>query len=59
MADWNLEVDYELSQTGRDDPAGENRRYHGYIVRVFYKGTLQASFAEPANLAQKFPPDEK
>lgn len=64
-ADWseggleNLEVDYELSQTGRDDPAGENRRYHGYIVRVFYKGTLQASFAEPANLAQKFPVNEK
>jgi hypothetical protein len=64
-ADWsesgleNLEVDYELTQIGRDDPAGENRRYYGYIVRVFYKGALQASFAEPANLAQKFPPNEK
>ena len=64
-ADWseggleNLEVDYELAQTGRDDPAGENRRYYGYIVRVFYKGALQASFAEPANLAQKFPANEK
>lgn len=64
-ADWTeagletLEVDYDLAQTGRDDPAGENRRYYGYIVRVFYKGVLQASFAEPANLAQKFPANEK
>ncbi len=64
-ADWTeagletLEVDYELAQTGRDDPAGEGRRYYGYIVRVFHKGTLQASFSEPATLAQKFPATEK
>ena len=64
-ADWRdggsetLEVDYDLAQTGSDDPSGENRRFHGYIVRVYLKGTLQASFADPASLAQKFPASEK
>ncbi len=64
-ADWRdggvetLEVDYDLAQTGTDDPSGENRRFHGYVVRVYFKGTLQTSFAEPANLTQKFPASEK
>ena len=64
-ADWQdggietLEVDYDLSQTGREDPSGENRRYYGYIVRIYFKGALQATFAEPANLAQKFPAPDK
>lgn len=64
-ADWRdggtetLEVDYDLEQVGKDDPSGENRKFHGYIVRVYLKGTLQASFAEPASLAQKFPASEK
>ena len=64
-ADWRdggtetLEVDYDLAQVGKDDPSGENRKFHGYIVRIYLKGTLQASFAEPASLAQKFPASEK
>lgn len=64
-ADWQdggietLEVDYDLSQTGREDPSGENRRYYGYIVRIYFKGVLQATFAEPANLVQKFPASDK
>lgn len=64
-ADWRdggtetLEVDYDLAQVGKDDPAGESRKFHGYIVRVYFKGTLQASFAEPASLNQKFPASEK
>ena len=64
-ADWRdggketLEVDYDLPQTGRDDPTGENRRFYGYIVRIYFKGTLQATSAEPASLTQKFPAPEK
>ncbi len=64
-ADWRdggketLEVDYDLPQTGRDDPTGENRRFYGYVVRIYFKGTLQATSAEPASLTQKFPAPEK
>ena len=64
-ADWTeggtetLEVDYNQPLVGRDDPSGENRRYYGYAVRVFFKGQLQAYTAEPASLIQKFPEPEK
>ena len=64
-ADWEdggietLQVDYDQPLVGRDDPAGEGRRYHGYVVRIYFKGQLQAVFAEPANLVQKFPAPEK
>lgn len=64
-ADWTdggletLDVDYDLEQVGKADPIGENRNYYGYIVRVYFKGVLQASFAEPASLSQKFPASEK
>ena len=64
-ADWEeggletLDVEYELAQIGKADPLGEGRNYFGYVVRVYYKGVLQASAAEPASLAQKFPVSEK
>jgi hypothetical protein len=64
-ADWEdggletLEVDYDLAKIGKDDPVGENRNYYGYVVRVYYKGNLQATASEPASLAQKFPASEK
>jgi hypothetical protein len=64
-ADWTdggletLDVDYDLAQIGKADPIGEGRNYYGYFVRVYFKGVLQATAAEPANLAQKFPASEK
>ena len=33
----------------------ERREYYGYIVRVYYRGELQDSKAEPAGLSKKFP----
>ena len=48
-----LEVSYELPHP----PArGERREYFGYIVRLYYRGELQDTQAEPASLNQKFPP---
>lgn len=57
-ADWRegdteaLEVSYELPlQTAR----GDRREYYGYIVRLYYRGELQDTQAEPASLNQKYP----
>lgn len=57
-ADWadgdneTLEVSYDLAaSTGR----GEPREYYGYIIRLYYKGELQDTQAEPVALNQKFP----
>ena len=48
-----LEVTYELpGQQART----EHREYYGYIVRLYYRGELQDTKAEPASLNQKFPP---
>ena len=47
-----LEVSYELpAQQARN----EHREYYGYIVRLYYRGELQDTKAEPAGLNQKFP----
>lgn len=47
-----LEVSYDLStQQART----EKRDYYGYIVRLYYRGELQDTKAEPAGLSQKFP----
>ncbi len=47
-----LEVTYDLPMSAvRSEP----REYYGYIVRVYYKGELQDTQAEPAALNQKFP----
>ena len=57
-ADWadgeteTLEVTYDLAAGGG---RGEPREYHGYIIRLYYKGELQDTQAEPAALNQKFP----
>lgn len=65
MIDWTtpepevLEVDYHqiesetLTERGR-----ERRNYFGYVVRVYYKGTLNATHAEPALLLNQFPPPQ-
>ncbi|MEO6789167.1 MAG: hypothetical protein ABI318_23840 [Chthoniobacteraceae bacterium] len=47
-----LDVDYELSAV---QARTEHREYYGYIVRLYYRGELQDTKAEPASLSQKFP----
>jgi hypothetical protein len=47
-----LEVSYELPAA---QARTERREYYGYIVRLYYRGELQDSKAEPASLSQKFP----
>ena len=47
-----LAVEYNLPKPSRR----ENRNYFGYIVRIYYKGQLQAAAADPDRLAQQYPP---
>lgn len=64
-ADWlesnieSLEVDYQLPLPDAKAARRENRKYFGYLIRVYYKGELQASAGEPERLIQQFPPEEK
>lgn len=61
-ADWadtdteELAVEYRLPKVEAKAAKRENRKYFGYIVRIYYKGQLQASTAEPERLAQQYPP---
>jgi hypothetical protein len=50
-----LEVEYLLPRVDPREARPENRKYFGYIVRVYYKGELQDSRAEPSRLASQFP----
>lgn len=60
-ADWadtdteELAVEYQLP---KPEPRAkhENRKYFGYIVRIYYKQQLQSSTAQPERLAQQYPP---
>ena len=47
-----LEVSYELPA---QQAHTEHREYYGYIVRLYYRGELQDTKAEPVSLNQKFP----
>lgn len=47
-----LEVSYDLPAA---QARAEHREYYGYIVRVYYRGELQDTKAEPVTLNQKFP----
>lgn len=64
-ADWldsnteSLEVDYQLPLPDAKAARRENRKYFGYLIRVYYKGELQASGGEPERLIQQFPPEPK
>lgn len=64
-ADWldsnieSLEVDYQLPLPDAKAARRENRKYFGYLIRVYYKGELQASAGEPERLIQQFPPEQK
>jgi tetratricopeptide (TPR) repeat protein len=61
-ADWAngrdevLEVDYELPKPDPRDPRAQKRKYLGYIVRLYYRGELQDSRADPRTLGTQFPP---
>ncbi|MGB8170595.1 MAG: hypothetical protein WCF18_24035 [Chthoniobacteraceae bacterium] len=64
-ADWldsnieSLEVDYQLPLPDAKAARRENRKYFGYLIRVYYKGELQASAGEPERLLQQFPPEQR
>jgi tetratricopeptide (TPR) repeat protein len=51
-----LEVEYSAASLTSKEKHPENRKYFGYIVRVYYKGSLQDMRAEPVKLLQQYPP---
>lgn len=52
-----LEVEYAQPEFDSKDPrARERRNYFGYSVRVYYKGQLNAKFADPVKLLNQFIP---
>lgn len=61
-ADWSegdleeLAVEYQLPKPEAKAAKRENRKYFGYIVRIYYKQQLQAATAEPERLSQQYPP---
>jgi hypothetical protein len=61
-ADWSdsdteeLAVEYQLPKPEAKLAKRENRKFFGYIVRIYYKQQLQAATAEPERLAQQYPP---
>jgi hypothetical protein len=51
-----LAVEYRLPNQEARAGKSEDRKYFGYIVRIYYKGQLQASTAEPERLGHQYPP---
>ena len=52
-----LEVDYAQPEFDPKDPrTREQRIYFGYSVRLYYKGMLNAKFADPVRLLNQFIP---
>lgn len=55
-ADWvhsdteELAIEYQLPKR-----ENENRKYFGYVVRLYYKKQLQVASAEPERLAKRYP----
>jgi len=50
-----LEVDYAQPEFDPKDPrTRERRNYFGYSVRLYYKGILNAKFADPVKLLSQF-----
>ena len=48
-----LAVEYQLPRPERG--SRESREFFGYLVRIYYKGQLQAAVAEPERLGQQYP----
>lgn len=51
-----LEVEYSAASLSAKERQPENRKYFGYIVRVYYKGDLQDMRADPVKLLKQYPP---
>jgi hypothetical protein len=49
----------QKGRSSKNSPEIGQRKYLGYIVRVYYGDDLQAIQAEPARLLQQFPPSER
>jgi hypothetical protein len=49
-----LDVEYLLPDSAADD-SGEVRKYHGYVIGVYYNNELQDSRADPGRLDKQFP----
>ncbi len=60
-ADWvdsdteELAVEYQLPAPEKGGAKREMREFYGYVVRIYYKGQLQAATAEPERLAEDYP----
>jgi hypothetical protein len=63
-ADWTkadtqmLDVSYQLPKADLrlHTSHNEDRRYYGYVVRLYYEDQLQDAAATPEQLAERFPP---
>jgi hypothetical protein len=51
-----LEVEYMQPKPAEGEKTVETRNYYGYVVRLYYKGNLQAMRADPVSLLKQFPP---
>ena len=60
-ADWvdsdteELAVEYQLPVPEKGSAKREVREFYGYVVRLYYKGQLQAAKADPERLAEDYP----
>jgi hypothetical protein len=59
-ADWaddDIEIlEVEYAQPKPEKKAAENRKYYGYVVRIYYKTELQDMRADPVKLLKQYPP---
>jgi hypothetical protein len=53
-----LAVEYQLPKPKQGALKREDRKYYGYIVRVYYRQQLQAAAAVPDRLRQQYPPPQ-
>jgi hypothetical protein len=53
-----LVVDYQLPKPKAGAATREDRKFYGYIVRIYYRQQLQASTAMPDRLRQQYPPPQ-
>ena len=51
-----LEVTYQQAPPEYRERKQTHRNYFGYVVRVYYKGVLNATAADPPQLLKMFPP---
>jgi hypothetical protein len=54
--DWTEGESEDLLVTYELPAEKKNRKYFGYLVRLYYKGQLQSATGTPESLVKKFPP---